>query len=52
MLFDEQIRDEDYIRETYDLPILAAVPDLTARSSGGSYYYSHYGSSGKEAKPK
>ena len=52
VLFDEQIRDEDYIRETYDLPILAAVPDLTARSSGGSYYYSHYGSSGKEAKPK
>ena len=25
-LFDEQIRDEDYVRQTFDLPLLAAVP--------------------------
>lgn len=47
VLFDEQIRDEDYVRETFDLPLLAAVPDLTAKSSGDYYYRT----SGKEANP-
>lgn len=46
VLFDEQIRDEDYVRETFDLPLLAAVPDLTAKG-GGNYYYR---SSGKEVR--
>lgn len=46
VLFDEQIRDEDYVRETFDLPLLAAVPDLTAKG-GGDYYYR---SSGKEVR--
>ena len=47
VLFDEQIRDEDYVRETFDLPLLAAVPDLTAKSTGDYYYRT----SGKEANP-
>ena len=49
-LFDEQIRDEDYVRQTFDLPLLAAVPDLTGKNSGSSYYYSKK-TSGKEATP-
>ena len=48
VLFDEQIRDEDYVRETFGLPLLAAVPDLTRKSSGDSYYY-YKKTSGKEA---
>ena len=31
-LFDEQIRDEDYVRDTFQLPLLAAIPDLTGRA--------------------
>lgn len=46
-LFDEQIRDEEYVRETFDLPLLAAVPDLTGKGAGDSYYKT---TSGKEAQ--
>ena len=46
-LFDEQIRDEDYVRDTFQLPLLAAIPDLTGKSSGSSYYY-YKKPSGKE----
>ena len=49
-LFDDQIRDEEYVRQTFDLPLLAAIPDLTGRNSGSSYYYSKK-TSGKEATP-
>lgn len=48
-LFDDQIRDEEYVRQTFDLPLLAAIPDLTGNNSGSSYYYMKK-SSGKEAK--
>ena len=46
-LFDEQIRDEDYVRDTFDLPLLAAIPDLAGKSKG-DYYYRR--SSGKEVQ--
>ena len=46
-LFDEQIRDEDYVRQTFDLPLLAAVPDRTGKGAGDSYYKT---TSGKEAQ--
>lgn len=46
-MFDEQIRDEDYVRDTFDLPLLAAIPDLTAKNKG-DYYYRR--SSGKEVQ--
>lgn len=49
VLFDEQIRDEEYVRQTFDLPLLAAIPDLTGKNSGSSYYY-YKKPSGKEAK--
>ena len=49
-LFDDQIRDEDYVRQTFDLPLLAAIPDLTGKNAGSSYYYSKK-TSGKEATP-
>ena len=42
VLFDEQIRDEEYVRDTFDLPLLAAVPDLAAKG-GSNYYYSRSG---------
>ena len=40
-LLDEQIRDEDYLTQTYDLPVLAGIPDLLSsktRSGYGGYY--------------
>lgn len=49
-LFDDQIRDEEYVRQTFDLPLLAAIPDLTGKNAGSSYYYSKK-TSGKEATP-
>lgn len=36
-LLDEKIRDEEYLMQTYHLPVLAAVPDLI--KSGGSVPY-------------
>ena len=38
--FDDEIHDEDYLLMNYDMPILATIPDLTAKSSGkyGGYY--------------
>lgn len=38
--FDDEIHDEDYLLSSYDAPILATIPDLTAKSSGkyGGYY--------------
>ncbi len=34
---DTLIHSEDYLLETYDLPVLAVVPDLVASKSGGYY---------------
>ena len=45
--WDELIRDGDYVPETVYLPLLAAVPDLTAKSTGDYYYRT----SGKGANP-
>ena len=49
-MFDENIRSEDYLTQTYpDIPLLAVIPDMTAgkQRSGGYYGYSSGGSSGK-----
>ena len=41
--FDDKIHDEDYLLTAYEsIPILATIPDLTAKSSGK---YGYYGSS-------
>lgn len=40
-LMDEQIHNEDYLTQTYDLPVLAGIPDLLSpktRSGYGGYY--------------
>ncbi len=38
--FDDEIHNEDYLLNNFDAPILATIPDLTAKSSGkyGGYY--------------
>lgn len=41
-LFDDTIRDEDYLTDNYELPILSRIPDLksgTAHSKRGYGYY-------------
>ncbi len=50
-LFDEQIRDEDYVRETFDLPLLAAVPDLLSKSRENYYRDSGKSPAGKGENP-
>ena len=42
--FDDVIRDEDYLGRNYQAPVLAIIPDLTARPSkryGGGYGYGY-----------
>ena len=41
-LLDEQIRDEEYLTQTYGLPVLAAVPDLLKSSESSKYGYGGY----------
>lgn len=48
-IFDQQIRSEDYVRDTFGLPLLAAVPDLSAKDRSGYYAYRQPGNSGKGA---
>ena len=38
-LADDVIRDEDYLLQTYDVPILARIPDLANNSSKKGYSY-------------
>lgn len=40
-LLNNTIRDEDYLTEKYNIPILAVVPDMNTRKSG---YYGNYSS--------
>ncbi len=42
--FDDVIHDEEYLLQTYDVPVLATIPDLTVKNSGK---YGYYGTSGK-----
>ncbi len=44
--FDDEIHDEDYLLANFESPILATIPDLTAKSSGKyGKYGGYYGSS-------
>ena len=39
-LTDKQIHDPDYLQETYDIPVLAVIPDiLDNKKKHGHYYY-------------
>ena len=39
-LMDDQIHDPDYLIQTYDIPVLAVIPDLLSASSTNDYYQS------------
>lgn len=45
-ILDDTIHDEDYLIQTYDLPILAKIPDLTSVDDN-KYAYYRYGHSSK-----
>lgn len=47
---DTVIHDEDYLIDTYDLPILAVIPNLT--DSSGNGYYSAYETKSKSGAKK
>ena len=40
-LMDDEIRNPDYLTETFELPVLAVVPELTAKTSSGYYKYGY-----------
>ena len=37
--FDQYIRSEEYLLRTFDIPLLAVIPDLNETHHKGSYYY-------------
>lgn len=39
-LLDDQIHDADYLTQTYDIPVLAVIPDLLSTKSTNEYYKS------------
>lgn len=39
-LLDEQIHDSDYLIQTYDIPVLAVIPDLLSTKHSNAYYQS------------
>ena len=46
-LLNDVIRDEEHILQTYDIPILARVPDMLGKEFEHGYYSYGYGDSGK-----
>ena len=44
-LLDDQVRDESFLTQGFNLPVLASIPDLNANVSGKAYKYGKYGSS-------
>ncbi len=50
-LMDEQIHDTDYLTKTYgdSIPVLAVIPDLTAKSASHYSYYREPRQSGKQS---
>ncbi len=50
---DDKIHGGDYLTETYDIPVLAEIPDLTNRRASARYgEYGGYGKSTKTAENK
>lgn len=49
-LMDEQIRGEEYLTETYNLPVLAAVPDLMKSGESSKYGYGGYYAAARKGK--
>ena len=48
--FDDVIHDEDYLLQSFDAPILATIPDLTAKSTKKYGYYGAYAQASKGGK--
>ena len=46
-LMNDEIRDSKYLEDTFDIPVLAVVPELTLVSAGSDYYQYGYGKSRK-----
>ena len=46
-LSDDKIHDEEYLRQNYDIPVLAVIPDLQGNPKGRSGYESSYASAMK-----
>ncbi|MDO5141391.1 MAG: Wzz/FepE/Etk N-terminal domain-containing protein [Eubacteriales bacterium] len=42
VMFDDLIKDEDYLTQTYDVPVLAVIPDLLGKGSDGYYRQGGY----------
>lgn len=42
-LMDDKIHSADYLLSSYDLPLLAVIPDLSQDDDDGYYYYGSYG---------
>lgn len=51
-VFDVVVRDEEYLSDNFDIPILAAIPDMHSSKSNGYYYYNSYGYYGKGKEKK
>lgn len=49
IVLDDSIRDEDYLTQTYDLPVLAKIPNLVFEEEAGKSRYGYAGKGGKEA---
>lgn len=50
-LMDETIHDEDYLIQNFDLPVLAAIPDMMNSGKDKGYYkYGSYGAYEQEAE--
>ena len=48
--FDDVIHDEDYLLQGFDAPILATIPDLTAKTTKKYGYYGAYAQASKGGK--
>lgn len=46
-LLNDVIRDEEHVLQTYDIPILARVPDMLGKEAEHGYYSYGYGGAGK-----
>ena len=49
-LMDDEVHSPDYLMDTFDIPVLAVVPELTINSTGSDYYEYGYGKSSKGGK--
>ncbi len=49
-LMDDMVYDTDYLIQTFNLPVLAAIPDLLESKSGSYYQNYYYGGSDKSEK--